>query len=104
MILHYISVTFSHFKKGSKLLQGHAKKGSKFLQVCVKGVVFYKVSFYLKRKKKYLPQKWAVSGSLEKNTQLERATEYAAAKKKEIIVLLHGLDIEADPSAHSFVP
>lgn len=23
---------------------------------------------------------------------------------KEIIVLLHGLDIEADPSAHSFVP
>lgn len=82
MILHYISVTFSHFKKGSKLLQGHARKGSKFLQVCVKGVVFYKVSFYLKRKKKYLPQKWAVSGSLEKNTQLERATEYAAAKKK----------------------
>lgn len=25
-------------------------------------------------------------------------------KKKEIIVLLHGVDIEADPSAHSFVP
>lgn len=25
-------------------------------------------------------------------------------KKKKIIVLLHGLDIEADPSTHSFVP
>lgn len=25
-------------------------------------------------------------------------------KKKEIIVPLHGLDIEADPSAHSFAP
>lgn len=27
-----------------------------------------------------------------------------SSKEKEIIVLLHGLDIEADPSAHSFVP
>lgn len=63
MILHYISVTFSHFKKGSKLLQGHAKKGSKSLQGCVNGVVFYKTEFLLK---KCLRLTWAVSGSLER--------------------------------------
>lgn len=65
MILHYIFITFSHFKNRSKLLQGHAKKGSKSLQGYVNGVVSYKISFYLKRKK-CLPLKWALSDNLER--------------------------------------
>lgn len=41
MILHYISLIFSHFKKELKLLQEHAKKGSKSLKKgYVNGVVF----------------------------------------------------------------
>lgn len=83
MILHYISVTFSHFKKGSKLLQGHAKKGSKSLQACVKGVVFYKVSFYLKRKKMFTSEMGCIRQPRKKIYNLREPLSMQQQKKKK---------------------
>lgn len=42
--------------------------------------------------------------SLERKCTTWESHWVCSSKEKEIIVLLHGLDIEADPSAHSFVP
>lgn len=67
------------------------------------GLFSIKLRFYLKRKK-CLPLKWAVSGSLERKHMTWENHWVCSTKKKEIIVLLHDLDIEADRSAHSFVP
>lgn len=65
--------------------------------------LFAKKCIFTQRKKNLHLWNSLHQAAWNENTQLEKATEYTA-EKKEIIGPLHGLDIEADPSAHSFVP
>lgn len=83
---------FSHYRKGIKIPARECEWGC-----------FPRSAFLLKGKKNLHLWNGLYQAAWNENTQLNKATEYTAAKK-EIIVPLHGLDIEADPSAHSFAP
>lgn len=83
MILHSISITFSHFKKGSKLLQGHAKKGSKSFQRCVNGVVFYKVEVLLKEKKMLTSEMGCIRQPRKKTHDLREPLSMQHQKKRD---------------------
>lgn len=83
---------FSHYRKGIKIPARECEWGC-----------FPRSAFLLKGKKIFTSETVFIRQPGMKIHNLTKPLSIQQ-KKKEIIVPLHGLDIEADPSAHSFAP